>query len=64
MVEVRWLLYALALELASLVSLLSASNELSLFVTYLGTHLVASLLLASAVWALLPPGFRKPAVGS
>jgi hypothetical protein len=64
MVEVRWLLYALVLELASLVSLLSVSNELSLFITYLGTHLVASLLLASAVWALLPSGFRKPAVGS
>lgn len=62
MVEVRWLIYALMLELASLVSLLSASSELSLFLIYLGTHLVASLLLASAVWGLLPPGFRQPRV--
>jgi len=62
MVEVRWLLYALVLELASLVLLLSASSDLSLFLTYLGTHLVASLLLASAVWGLLPAGFRQPKV--
>lgn len=63
--EPRFLIvYALLLEAGAFVLLLSRSSDDLLLIKYLGLHAVASLLLASGAWALLPSGFRKPRIWS
>ncbi|WP_421706320.1 sulfite exporter TauE/SafE family protein [Alloalcanivorax xenomutans] len=61
MLESRLLIiFALLLEAGAFVLLLSRSDAEWLLIKYLALHGVASLLLASGVWALLPRGFRNP----
>ncbi|MGB0538742.1 MAG: hypothetical protein ACPGJX_15340, partial [Alloalcanivorax venustensis] len=58
--SVRFLVYALFLEVGALYLMLSGADSRWGLLTYLALHTLASLALARGVWGVLPRHYQEP----
>ncbi len=59
--SLRFLAYALFIEVGSLYLMISGADSRSGLLAYLSLHTLASLMMARGVWGLLPRHYQEPA---